>query len=64
MIYTLLSTMLMKIKEKGVGRDIRIKRHRNRTAPAALRNQDIMALSQPGGLVHRMLEAGKDRAAA
>jgi hypothetical protein len=34
------------------------------TAPAALRNQDITALSQPGGLVHRMLEAGKDRAAA
>jgi hypothetical protein len=27
MIYTLLSTMLLKIKEKGVGREIKIKRH-------------------------------------
>jgi uncharacterized protein (DUF608 family) len=31
------------------------------TAPAALLNRDITALSQPGGLVFRMLEAGKAR---
>jgi uncharacterized protein (DUF608 family) len=29
------------------------------TAPAALLNKDITALSRPGGLVHRILEAGK-----
>jgi len=29
------------------------------TAPAALLNQDITAMTQPGGLVHRILEAGK-----
>jgi hypothetical protein len=34
------------------------------TAPAALLNQDITALTQTGGLVHRVLEAGKDRASA
>ena len=34
------------------------------TAPAALLNKDITALSQPGGLVHRMLEAGKDKSPA
>ena len=32
------------------------------TAPAALLNQDITALSRPGGLVHRILAAGKDSA--
>ena len=31
-------------------------------APAALLNKDITALSQPGGLVHRMLEAAKEKA--
>jgi len=31
-------------------------------APAALLNKDITALSQPGGLVHKILEAGKGRA--
>jgi len=30
------------------------------TAPAALLKKDITALSQPGGLVHKMLEVGKD----
>lgn len=30
------------------------------TAPAALLNRDITALAQPGGLVHKILEAGKD----
>jgi len=30
------------------------------TAPAALLKKDITALSQPGGLVHKLLEAGKD----
>ena len=30
------------------------------TAPAALLNKDITALSQPGGLVHKMLQAGMD----
>ena len=29
------------------------------TAPAALLNQDIMALVKPGGLVHRVISAGK-----
>ena len=29
------------------------------TAPAALLNQDITSLTKPGGLVHKMLEAGK-----
>ena len=29
------------------------------TAPAALLNQDVSALSKPGGLVHRVIEAGK-----
>jgi uncharacterized protein (DUF608 family) len=33
-------------------------------APAAILNKDITALTQPGGLVHRILEAGKDRSAA
>jgi uncharacterized protein (DUF608 family) len=32
------------------------------TAPAALLNKDITALSQPGGLVHRLLEAAKEKA--
>jgi uncharacterized protein (DUF608 family) len=31
------------------------------TAPAALLNKDITAMSQSGGLVHRILEAGKDQ---
>jgi uncharacterized protein (DUF608 family) len=31
------------------------------TAPAALLSKDITALSQPGGLVHRMLEAGRNK---
>jgi len=31
-------------------------------APAALLNKDITALSQPGGLVHRLLEAAKEKA--
>jgi uncharacterized protein (DUF608 family) len=30
-------------------------------APAALLNKDITALSQPGGLVHRMLQAAKEK---
>ena len=29
------------------------------TAPAALLNQDVSVLSKPGGLVHRVIEAGK-----
>jgi hypothetical protein len=29
-------------------------------APAALLNKDITALSQPGGLVHKLLEAAKE----
>ena len=29
------------------------------TAPAALLKQDVSALSKPGGLVHRVIEAGK-----
>ena len=32
-------------------------------APAALLSKDITALTQPGGLVHRVLEAGKQNAA-
>ena len=32
-------------------------------APAAMLNKDITALTQPGGLVHRVLEAGKQNAA-
>ena len=31
-------------------------------APAALLNKDITALSQPGGLVHKLLEAAKEKA--
>ena len=34
------------------------------TAPAALLNKEITALTQPGGLVHRMLEAGKEKSSA
>jgi hypothetical protein len=34
------------------------------TAPAALLNQDVSALAKPGGLVHRIIEAGKDGGAA
>ncbi len=30
------------------------------TAPAALLNKDVTALSQPGGLVHRVIVAGKE----
>jgi uncharacterized protein (DUF608 family) len=33
-------------------------------APAALLNEDITALTRPGGLVHRILEAGKQNIAA
>jgi len=33
-------------------------------APAALLNTDITALTQPGGLVHRVLEAGQGKSAA
>jgi uncharacterized protein (DUF608 family) len=31
------------------------------TAPAALLNKDMTALSQPGGLVHKILEAAKEK---
>ena len=33
-------------------------------APAALLNKDITALTRPGGLVHKILEAGKDKSIA
>jgi hypothetical protein len=29
------------------------------TAPAALLNQDVSGLAKPGGLVHKILEAGR-----